>query len=249
MRYIKNKIILPLIFLIVGSSPAATAAPDLEELIRKVEQQYNGKSSYLTARMDIVTTHWQRDVSLEAWSLGRNFCLTRVLKPAKENGITTLKASKEAWNYLPRVDRVIKIPPSMMGSPWMGSHITNDDLIKSSHVDKDYDLTLTHDAADTWQITCLPKASVPVIWGKLVYTIKKEPIMPVTIVYYDDLMAEVRTIMFEDARMVDGHTLPMRMIVLPKDRPNEKTVLQYLFIRFDISIENSFFSLRNLKGR
>jgi hypothetical protein len=240
--------------LIMGLSmavPAASlaAALDLKGVIRKVEQQYNGNSSHITARLDIITEQWKRSVSVEGWSLGRNYSLTRVLKPVKEQGITTLKAGREVWNYLPRVDRVIKIPPSMMGSPWMGSHISNDDLVKSSHVDVDYDLSLIQESSDRWQIACLPKPDVPVIWGKIIYTIEKVNHIPVEVVYFDDLMVKVRTMYFDDVQKVSNHVLPMRMTVQPHDKPEEKTVLQYVDIRFDIPIEESFFSLSNLKSR
>lgn len=241
---------LILMTVMIASLPfSVEAAPDLKALIRKVEQQYNGDSSHITARLDIVTQQWRRSVSVEGWSLGRDFCLTRVLKPVKERGITTLKAVREVWNYLPRVDRVIKIPPSMLGSPWMGSHISNDDLVKSSHVDMDYDLSLIETSPETWTIACLPKPDVPVIWGKIIYTIEKAHHIPLTVVYFDDAMAKVRTMHFNDVQHVDGHVLPMRMTVQPHDTPDEKTVLQYLDIRFDIPVEESFFSLRSLKSR
>ncbi len=237
------------LFIIAVFSFTAEASPDLKSIIRRVEQQYNGNSSHITARLDIVTSRWQRSVSVDGWSLGRDFCLTRVLKPAKEKGITTLKADKEVWNYLPRVDRVIKIPPSMMGSPWMGSHISNDDLVKSSHVDMDYELSLLEESDEEWKICCMPKPDVPVIWGKIIYTIKKENYIPVTVVYFDDILEKVRTMYFDDVKKVDDHVLPMRMTVQPHDTPDEKTVLQYLDIRFDIPVEESFFSLGSLKNR
>lgn len=252
LRYVnsmqKNKIIC-LLFVLLLWPAMGLAAPDLTALIRTVEQQYNGDASHITARMEIVAEKWQRSVSVEGWSLGRDYSLIRVLSPAKEKGITTLKASREVWNYLPRVDRVIKIPASMMGSAWMGSHISNDDLVKSSHVDVDYDLSLTGETESSWEITCLPKPDVAVIWGKIVYTIEKEHHIPVTVIYYDDLLAKVRSIVFDDVKEADGHVLPMRMTVLPEETPEEKTVLQYLEIQFDIPIEASFFSLGNLKGK
>jgi hypothetical protein len=230
-------------------SPLPAFSIDLKELIQKVEQQYNGNSSHITATMEIITKHWERSVSVEGWSLGREFCLSRVLKPVKEKGITTLKARKEVWNYLPRVDRVIKIPPSMMGSPWMGSHISNDDLVKSSHVDMDYDLSLIEQSPVFWRIACLPKPDAPVVWGKIIYTIEKVNHIPLEVVYFDEAMVKVRTMIFDDVQLVGNHVLPLRMSVYPHDKPDERTVLHYSKIVFDIPIEASFFSLGNLKRK
>jgi len=229
--------------------PKTVLAVDLQELIRRVEQQYNGDSSHVLATMHIVTSEWSRSISMEGWSLGRELSLTRITAPAKEKGVATLKADKEVWNYLSRVDRVIKIPASMMGASWMGSHISNDDLVKSNHVDLDYDLRLMEETPQCWKVLCLPKKDVAVIWGKIVYTIRKPDNVPLEIAYFDDLSNKVRTISFEDVKKVDGHTLPLTMIVHPEDKPDEKTVLQYDSIKFDVPITKSFFSLRNLKKR
>ena len=225
------------------------AAADLQALVRNVEQQYNGDSSHVLATMHIVTEQWSRTISMEGWSLGREFSLTRITAPAKEKGVGTLKSGREVWNYLSRVDRVIKIPPSMLGASWMGSHISNDDLVKANHVDLDYDLSLMEETDDYRKVLCTPKADAAVIWGKIIYTIRKSDDVPLEIEYFDDLGDKVRTIGFDDIRQVDGHTLPMDMIVLPEDKPGEKTVLHYDSIDFDVSLKESFFSLRNLKKR
>ncbi len=229
--------------------PVRAQGVNLQQLVRQVEEQYNGDSSHITATMHIVTRQWERSITLEGWSLGRELCLTRILEPAKEKGVSTLKADKQVWNYLPKVDRVIKIPPSMMGAPWMGSHITNEDLVKSSHVDLDYALTLEEETADFWRIACTPKTDAAVVWGRIVYTILKDHTIPRDIAYYDDAMVKVRTIRFEDVQHVGDHVLPLRMIVQPSEMPDEQTILQYRTITFDLPLEESFFSLRTLKGK
>lgn len=230
-------------------APGKAPAADLQALVRHVEQQYNGNSSHVLATMHIVTEQWTRTISMEGWSLGREFSLTRITAPAKERGVATLKADREVWNYLSRVDRVIKIPPSMLGASWMGSHISNDDLVKANHVDLDYDLSLMEETARYRKVLCLPREDAAVIWGKIIYTIRKPDDVPLEIEYFDDLGEKVRTIKFDDIKRVDGHTLPMDMLVLPEDKPGERTLLHYDAIDFDVPLEESFFSLRNLKKR
>lgn len=230
--------------------PSAFAAPlDLQELIRQVEIQYHGQSSHARVRMEVATENWQRTLVMESWSLERDHFLTRILEPAKERGVSTLKVEKEVWNYLPKVDRVIKVPPSMMGGSWMGSHITNDDLVKGSQVDQDYTFALLEETENSWRIACLPKPAAAVVWGKLVYEIEKERKLPMRVEYYDEEMELVREILFDDVQTISGRVLPLRMTVRPLEKPAERTVMHYQKIEFDTQLAADFFSLRTLKAR
>lgn len=222
---------------------------DLKQLIRRVEEQYNGQSSEVEVEMTIKTGHWQRQLSMESWSLGRDRFLIRILAPAKEKGVATLKVDREVWNYLPKVDRVIRIPPSMMGGAWMGSHITNDDLVKANHVDEDYSFTLLNEDAQSWTIEGVPKPDAAVVWGRIVYRVSKEPLVPIEIAYFDEENLLVRKIVFDDVQTVSGRTIPLRMTVQPVEKPQETTVLQYRKVKFDVNLDEAWFSLGRLKGR
>ena len=114
-------------------------------IIDRVDRVLRGASSRGVATMSVVTRHWERSLTMEVWSLGSDYSLVRVLSPAKEAGTGTLKASRDIWNYLPKVDRTIKIPASMMMGSWMGSHFTNDDLVKESRLVEDYEIETTFD--------------------------------------------------------------------------------------------------------
>ncbi|MDY0267753.1 outer membrane lipoprotein-sorting protein [Trichloromonas sp.] len=228
---------------------SCASALDMRELIRQVETQYRGSSAQARVSMEVATDNWRRTLEMESWSLGREHFLTRILEPPKEKGVATLKVRKEVWNYLPKVDRVIKIPPSMMGGAWMGSHITNDDLVKGSQVDEDYTFALLEETATSWRIECLPKPEAAVVWGKLVYEIEKTRKLPVRIDYYDEAQKPVREIIFDEVREIGGRTLPARMTVRPLDKPAERTVMRYHDIAFDLALGEDFFSLRTLKAR
>ncbi len=222
---------------------------DLAGLIRTVEEQYNGRSSRSKVEMTVVTGHWERRLTLESWSLGRERFLIRILAPAKERGVSTLKVEREVWNFLPKVDRVIRIPPSMMGGAWMGSHITNDDLVKANHIDEDYDFTLLQESGTQWTIKGVPKPEAPVVWGKIVYQVLKDPLIPLRIDYFDEDEILVRSILFDDVQTVGERTVPLRMTVLPLDKPREKTVMLYRELQFDVALSADFFSLAELKRR
>lgn len=236
-----------LVALLFTAAPAA--ALDLRELIRGVEEQYIGLSSHARMKMEVSTEHWRRSLDMEAWSVGRDHFLVRILDPPKERGVATLKVGQEVWNYLPKVDRVIKVPPSMMGGAWMGSHITNNDLVKAAHVDEEYDFTLLAETDSYWRIEGLPRAEAAVVWGKIVYQVRKADRVPLLVEYFDEKMVKVRDIRFEDVQKVGNRTIPLRLTVQPIDTPREHTVLQYSEIAFDLPMEKDFFSLRNLQSR
>lgn len=235
------------LLLLLAVVPAA--AIDLKDLIRTVEEQYSGESSEIELEMTIKTGHWERHLTMESWSLGREHFLVRILAPVKEKGVATLKVEREVWNYLPKVDRVIRIPPSMMGGAWMGSHITNDDLVKANHIDEDYDFALLAEDDQGWTIEGIPRPEAAVIWGKLIYRLLKEPLVPVDIEYFDEEGVLIRRIIFDDVQTVSGRTIPLRMTVLPVEKPEEMTLMHYKKVNFDIDLEKSYFSLGRLKGR
>ena len=224
-------------------------ALDVEALVRQVEQQYMGASSRAQTTMLVKTSHWERSLEMEAWSLDRDYFLVRIIEPAKERDVATLKRFREVWNYLPKVDRVIKVPPSMMGGSWMGSHITNDDLVKANHIEKDYNLRLVEENDTYFLVECLPKADAAVVWGKIVYRINKTPQVPEQIDYYDEEMVRVREIHFDDVQQIGDRIVPMRLTVLPLEKPDEQTILHYKQLVFDLPLDENYFSLRNLKKR
>ncbi len=227
--------------------PATTRALDLAALVRDVEQQYHGSSSHALTTMQVRTANWERTLEMEAWSLGRDYFLVRILEPAKERGVATLKRDREVWNYLPKVDRTIKVPPSMMGGSWMGSHITNDDLVKASHVDEDYTFRLLEEGDDYWLIECTPRPEAAVVWGKIVYRLRKQPRVPEQIDYYDEEQRRVRELRFDDVRKLGDRTVPLKLTVTPLDKSGEQTVLHYRDLAFGVPLDQGYFNLRSLQ--
>ena len=226
-------------------------AQTARELVDEVDRLMRGKSSHGTVAMDVVTEHWHRTMRMEIWSLGTEYALVRVLAPPREAGTATLKANNDIWNYLPNVDRTIKIPASMMGGSWMGSHLTNDDLVKESRLIQDYDISMDYsgprDGVDVWELKLVPKPDAPVVWGEIIEQIRKSDHMPVWGKYYDERGNLARTITFSDYRRMSGRLVPLVMKVQPADKPDEHTTLTYSALEFDIGLATSFFSLQHLR--
>ena len=226
---------------------------DPRTIVDRVDKLLRGTSSRGSMTMKIDTRQWSRTLDMDIWSLGNDYALIRVTSPAKEAGTATLKVKNDVWNFLPRVDRTIRIPPSLMAGAWMGSHFTNDDLVKESRLVDDYDITLAfsgdRDGTKVWELTLTPKSNVAVVWGKIVMQVRQHDLMPIWERYYDDAGTLARTITFSDFKTMGGRMIPAMLTVTPADKPDEHTVLTYHDLQFDVGLTPNFFSLQNLKRR
>ncbi|MCZ6917454.1 MAG: outer membrane lipoprotein-sorting protein [Gemmatimonadetes bacterium] len=227
------------------------AQESAREIVDRVDRMMRGRSSHGVLQMEVVTEHWTRTLEMEVWSFGTEHALIRVTSPRREAGTATLKVVNEVWNYLPRVDRTIKIPPSLMLSSWMGSHLTNDDLVKDSRIIDDYDIDIAYeglrDGVEVWEFDLTPKPEVAVVWGRIVERVRKADLMPVWVHYYDDVGGLARTMAFEEYQMMGGRLVPALNIVRPADKPDESTTIRYTSLTFDLDIDEAFFSLRRLR--
>lgn len=218
-----------------------------------IDDLWRGESSKATMTMHVKTERWERTLTMVGWSLGKDYSLVRILSPEKEAGTSTLKYEKDIYNYLPKTDRTIKITSGMMMGSWMGSHFTNDDLVKESRLADDYNLKVVfdgeRDGTSIWEIELTPKPDAAVVWGKIMFTVRQDDLMPVKSLYYDDDGELVRTMTFGEYETMDGRLLPTRMRLTPEDEPGEYTEMIYKSIAFDVGIDTSFFSTRNLKKR
>ncbi len=242
-----------LVALILAAPPAAAQTINPDSVVDRVDRLLRGASSRGTVSMQIVTRQWSRSLDMDIWSLGHDYALIRVTAPAKEAGTATLKVKNDVWNYLPRVDRTIRIPPSLMAGAWMGSHFTNDDLVKESRLVEDYDIALSfdgvRDGTKVWEFTLRPKPNAAVVWGKIVMAVRQADLMPFVERYYDDAGKLARTITFSDYKTMGGREVPATLTVTPADKPDEHTVLTYRSLAFDVGLAPDFFSLQNLKRR
>ncbi len=224
---------------------------DPADIVDCVDRIMRGESSQGISTMEVVTENWDRAMEMQMWSLGTEHALVRILSPRKDAGTATLKAGTEIWNYLPRVDRTIKIPASLMSASWMGSHFTNDDLVKESRLIEDYEITLAYegdrDGVVVWEFDLVPRPEAPVVWGRIAYQVRKADTMPTWARYFDEEGELVRTMTFFDYRELGGRLVPATMRVVPEDKPGEYTEVRYSELEFDIELDEEFFSLRRLR--
>ena len=201
--------------------------------------------------MKIIAAHWTRTLRLAWSSQGKDKSLIRILAPKKEKGTTTLRVGNEIWNYLSKVNRVIKLPSSMMSATWMGSHFTNDDLVKETRMAEDYTFELTfrgeRDGRKILEITCHPKPDAAVVWGKVMVVVRPNDYLPLKTLYYDEDMHLIRTMYFSDIGPLGDRNLPREMRIVPEDKPNEMTRIVYERMTFNLDLPADTFSIRSLK--
>ena len=233
------------------SFPAS--AIDVDSLIRHIDRLWRGNTSHATMTMSVKTQRYQRSMTMEAWSRGSDYSLVVIKEPVKDRGIATLKVKENIWNYLPKINRVTRVPSSMMSGSWMGSHFTNDDLVKESTFADDYTSTISfegsRDGRLIYELTSIPKPNAAVVWGRVVMQLDQKTLSPYRAVYYDEEGTLIRTMTFDENKQIGERTVPMRMTLQPEDKPTESTVIVYNNITFDVPIQDSFFSLQNLQQR
>ena len=249
---IKLKIIVTFIlFKIFFSTCASASNLDPEIILNNVDDVYRSNASHGILTLSVKTSNWQRSLTLEQWSKGNDMHLLKVLKPKKEKDLATLRVDNNVWNYMPKVKRVVKIPSSMMSSSWMGSHFTNDDLVKQSRMVIDYNFSITYeglrDGADIVEISCIPKKNAAVVWGKVEVIVYRNDFIPLNIIYYDEDLKLSRTLKFSNIQVLGGKKIPLQMKMVPIDEPEESTTILWEKINFDLTIKDDFFSLRKLQ--
>lgn len=246
-----------LLSLLILAASAQAAAPDslsqadVDRIIREIDQLYRSESSYSKLEMEIVTPHWQRTLAMKAWTKGMDHTFIRITAPDKDKGVATLRIENEMWNYLPKTNKVIKIPPSMMMSSWMGSDFTNDDLVKEFSLFEDFSYQLIPSgpgSQDTIFVNCIPHEDLPVVWGNIVTAVTRKGHLPIWQKYYDEKGQLMRILSYSDVKKFGSRIIPATMEMIPQNKEGHKTVIRYVALDFDREVDQEFFSLRNLRA-
>ena len=236
---------------VIFSNYLSASNLDPEKILDGVDDLYRSNASHGIITLSVTTVNWQRTLTLEQWSKDEDKSLFKILKPKKEKGLATLRVDKNVWNYMPKVKRVVKIPSSMMSSSWMGSHFTNDDLVKQSRMAEDYVFSITfegmQDDEEVVEITCIPNKEAAVVWGKVEVVVYADDYIPLRMIYYDEDLLLSRTLEFTNIQKMDGKMIPTLMSMIPANESGESTTVEWEEIQFDVAIEDEFFSLRKLQ--
>lgn len=239
---------------IAGAAVASdTTTVDVNELIREIDRLYRAETSYTEIEMEIVTPHWQRTIAMLGWSEGMDKTFLRLTAPQREKGMATLRIDNKMWNFLPKTNKVMKIPPSMMMGSWMGSDFTNDDIVKETSLFEDYSYeSITPDSVaddNLVYINCIPREGLPVVWGNIVIALRKSDHLPVWDKYYDEKGDLKRIMTYSEIKDLGGRMIPTVLTIVPQTKVGHRTVIRYLNAEFNIELDDDVFSLRNLRSR
>ncbi len=225
-----------------------TVTKSAEDLLRQVDALYRASTSEARIRMQIVTPNWERTLEMQVWSQGMENTFIRILAPKKDRGVATLKLEKEMWNYFPKIDKVIKVPPSMMMSSWMGSDFTNDDLVKEASLADDYVVT-REDEDGTIALTLTPREQTVTVWAKIEVVVDATTLLPLEQSYYNERGEKVRVMQFLETKDFGGRELPSKLEMVPLNKEGYKTVIYYDDLQLDVTLDEDIFTWRNLKSR
>lgn len=234
------------------SGPAAFAEaplPPVPQVVERLNDLFRVDSSQAELTLKVVTARYRRDLTLHAWTLGRDEALIVVRAPAREAGAATLRSKEGMWLYAPRADRLVRLPRAMLAESWMGSHFTNEDLVRETDFLRDYDTALAwKDEGGTrrLQATLVPKPTTPVVWSRVVYLLDARDYLPLRAEFYDRDRI-VRVLTFADPHVVSGRRIPFTLEMVPADKSGEQTRLEYQRLQFGVPVDPSLFTQRGLR--
>ena len=222
--------------------------PDVERLLQHLDDLYRSKSSIARIDIQVTTPRTTRSLRLEARTRGETEALIVIEAPARDAGTATLRVDDNVWNYLPRIARTIRVPPSAMLGSWMGTDFTNDDLVKESSMRKDFAWRIDRrsDTPPGWWLRLDVKPGIVGRWARIDVLVSDDD-LPVEERFFDRKSRLARTIRFDEVRTLGGRRLPVHMVLTPTDEEGQRTELRYLAIQFDVALANDTFSLSRLE--
>ncbi|MCX6235119.1 MAG: outer membrane lipoprotein-sorting protein [Bacteroidetes bacterium] len=250
----KRTFLISIILIIAGIltwNPIRSQETGALEIVKKSQDKANGLSSVGTMKMTIVRPDWTREVTMKAWSKTTDYSMILITAPANDKGQVFLKRFNEMWNWMPNINRMIKLPPSMMSQSWMGSDFTNDDLVRMNSIVNDYTHAIlgseTIEGLDCYKIELIPKPEAAVVWGKVILWISKDEYYQMKAEYYDEDKMLVTTMIASEIKQMGDRKLPSKMVMISEDKKGNETRLEMIDTKFNVPIDEGFFSQQNMK--
>lgn len=240
-----------LLLTLLSGSPLIVFSQDARSIVQKADEKMRGNTSQVEMTIRTVRPTWSREMDIKAWIKGTDYSMILIRSPAKDKGVVFLKRKKEVWNWMPALERTIKLPPSMMSQSWMGTDFTNDDLVKESSVVNDYNHSIigdtTIDNHNCYIIQMIPKPEAAVVWSKVIVWIDKKDYLELHTLFYDEDGRLINTMNAYDIKLMGGRLIPSHFEMIPADKKNQKTEMIYKNIQFNEPIEDNFFITEKMK--
>ncbi|MFC1823220.1 outer membrane lipoprotein-sorting protein [Thermodesulfobacteriota bacterium] len=238
------------LFLLIGLNQDSSAL-DPQTLVKDCFNYMRGEASFSTIDMTIHRPDWQRVMKMKAWTRGESDSLIIITSPPKDDGNGTLKKGREMWMFNPKVNRIIKLPPSMMSQAWLGSDFSNNDLAKTDSLIKDYEHRVEGidelDGKKVYRVRSIPKPEAPVVWGMLKLRIREDLVL-LAQHYYDEDLEPVKSMTTSEIMLLGGKLFPRIWVMKKTDAKGEYTELKYHQLEFKRGLPKTIFTLSNLKN-
>ncbi len=245
-----NVIILIVVLAGLHGSPGL-ANDNARDIIQKSDALMRGTTMYGQYTMTVSRPEWQRSMEFKFWSEGTEKSFILMLKPAKNKGVTFLKIGREMWNYIPKINREVKVPPSMMLQSWMGSDFTNDDLVKESSIVTDYTHALLgreqEAGFEAYKVELRPKPEAAVVWDRVVEWIRVGDYLPLRAQYFNERGELIRTLVFSEIKKMGGRIIPAKFELIEEKKPGRKTTMLLKDAVFDRPLKKTTFTKQNLR--
>lgn len=226
-------------------------ANEAQDIVRAAIDYWRGTSSYFEMTMTIHRPNWERSMSIRTWTQGDNQSLVRVTAPKKDKGNSTLIDNNNMWNFSPKINRVIKIPSSMMGQSWMGSDFSNKDISRVDDIIDQYSHSiLSEEEQDdyiVYHIECIPHEDAPVVWGKEILNIRNDNVV-LEHRFYDQDNELIKRLQSLEIGEMGGRMIVTRQRMERVDEPSEWTEIRIDSMQYDLKLSDSLFTLSNLRN-
>jgi len=224
-------------------------APDVDLLLRSYDDLYDSPGTTARVEISIITPKKTRTLRLRLWGKGEDRALIVIDAPPRDAGTATLKVDKNLWNYLPKISRTIRVPPSMMMGSWMGSDLTNDDLVRDSSYEDDYESEVVGRSEDPpgWKVRMNARPDAVGLWNSVEMVFAYDDWLPVMAQFFDRKDRLSRTMRFEDVKVLGGRRIPTLISIVPEREEGRRTEFRYLDVEFDVELSDEMFSLSRLE--
>ena len=245
-----KKIILLISLLVFANPPNTAFSITPEEMVKKVDDLLRGRSNTMTMQMIVTTPDWTRENTMKSWSLGTDKAFVKILSPAKDKDTRFLKLEYNLWMYIPKVEKVIKVPPVMMMQSFMGSDFSYDDMVKESNMVEDYIPHLvgrdTIEQEENYVLELIPKPDAPVVYGKLKLWVRTKDLIPTREEFYSEKKEIIKVMVFRDIKKMGDRFIPTYWEMTNLKKKDHKTIIKIQKAQFNIKIKPSIFTKRNL---
>ncbi len=235
------------ILLTLSLLSALAFGDEASDIMKRIDDNQRGQNVYMQMSMTITSMGHSRTMKMQSWAKGTKKSFVKTIYPPKDRGITFLSLDNQMWQYIPKIERTIKIPPSMMLQNWMGSDFTNDDVVKQSSIVDDYDAKILKREGKVVTIELIPKEDAAVVWGKIVSQIDTDTYTSQKDIFYDEDGEEVRYFIYDKVKKFGKYYSPTVWKILPSDKKGNSTEIILEEVKYDQEISEQYFRKSALK--